>query len=46
MLFQAGVPCKFGVSVIVLLYNDTGIYSWLYFRKSAKLVKVAALVCL
>ena len=34
-------PCKFSAVIFLsLCYNDTGIYTWLYFRKSAKLVKV------
>ena len=27
---------------VIVLYNDTGIYTWLYFRNSAKLLKVCS----
>ena len=41
---------KFGAVIFlchcVIMMRHTGIYIWLYFRKSAKLVKVAALICL
>ena len=45
MLCQVSPVSLVLLSFSVIVYN-TGIYTWLYFRKSAKLVKVAALVYL
>ena len=36
-------PCKFG-AVIFLCHCDTGVFTVLYFRKSAKPVKIANLI--
>ena len=39
-------PRKFGAVIFPCHFVITGVYTGLYFRKSAELVKVAALVCL